>query len=129
LTGVAYVLIIVLVELLAYSTELKLTIAVYSLTLLVSGLSGSFTAVYQASERIFHSAMGTILEKSVTSIVAVLLLTAGFGITAIAAVFVGGAVVSVLWKGFFLRRTVQITAALDIRTMRKLVMGALPFFF
>jgi len=128
LSVIAYAIIAVLIQLLGYSPELKLTIAVYSLILLINGVSGSFTAVYQATERIRHSAMGTIIEKGFISIVALIALNAGFGITVIASIFVLGALLSALWKGFFLRRMIRIDVAFDVTTMKKLVMGALPFF-
>jgi O-antigen/teichoic acid export membrane protein len=128
LSVLAYAIILVLIQVLEYPTEHKLTIAVYCLVLLFNGLSGSLTAVYQASERVFHSAVGTIIEKGFIAVAALAMLSAGVGVTLIAAVFVAGSLLSVLWKGLFLRRMVRLPVAFEIATMQKLVMGALPFF-
>lgn len=128
LSVIAYALIVVLIQLLGYPAELKRTIAVYSLILFVNGVSASCTAVYQGFERVFHSAIGMVIEKGFVSIVALILLIDGHGITAIAGVFVVGSLLGALWKVYFLRRMVRITASSDISTIRKLVIGALPFF-
>src|SRR5262249_57066342 len=84
----AYCIIWLLVHILDYSEELRLTIAVYSIILLFNGLSTSFTAVYQASENVRYSALGTVLEKCLVCALALLLLNLGHGIVVMALVFV-----------------------------------------
>lgn len=128
LSGVAYLGILALVEILGYSADLRLTILVYCVILFFNGLSASLTGVYQASERVFHSAVATILEKISVAALAMLFLLAGYGVTAVAAVLVLGAAIGVLWKALLLRKVVQISWSLSLQTMRKLALGALPFF-
>lgn len=126
--AISYLLILVIVELLEYPGELKTTIAVYSLILLFNGLSGSLTAVYQSAERVFHPAVATVIEKTFVAIVCLMLLHEGYGITTMAAVFVVGSALSVVWKALFLRRIVRISLTLDRLAIRTLIVGALPFF-
>jgi O-antigen/teichoic acid export membrane protein len=95
---------------------------------LSNGISSSLTAVYQGMERVFHSAMGTMIEKALVAVIALILLGSGFGIVAIAAAFVAGSIVGTIWKAAFLRTVTPIRASVDLVTVRKLVMGALPFF-
>ena len=125
---VAYVALLVISHLLRYSTETKLTIAIYSVILLFRGLSTALTAVYQACENVRYVAMGTILDKVFISGAAVLLLSRGYGVLAIAALFAIGELINVIWQACFLRRVVQVDIALSGRTMRMLIAGALPFF-
>lgn len=129
LSVVAYGMVIVIIHLLQYPPELKLTIAIYSVVLFANGLSTSLTAIYQAFENMLHSAIGIILERCFIAIVALFLLNLGYGVATIAMVVVAGTAVSVTWKAIFLRRLVRVKFALDVSAMRMLFIGALPFFF
>src|SRR5947199_6277532 len=53
---VGYLVILVLIKLLSYSAETGQVIAVYSLILACNGLSTTFTAVYQGTQRVVYAA-------------------------------------------------------------------------
>lgn len=127
LAALAYGLIIVAIQVLNYPPELKLTVAVYSAILLFREVGVSFAVVYQAAENVFYSALGTVVEKVLVCALAVLLLSRGYGVVAVAAIYVTGAAVNLLWQAFFLRRVVQLKLAFDVRTMGLLGKSALPF--
>jgi O-antigen/teichoic acid export membrane protein len=128
LAVVAYGMILGITLILGYSPEQRATIAVYCLVLFFSGVSNTFSAVFQASERLLHPAIGNVLEKVLITVLGALLLSRGAGVTALAAIFVVGAAVSASWKAFQLRRLVSVRLALDGRRVRPLLIGALPFF-
>jgi O-antigen/teichoic acid export membrane protein len=125
---VAYVAILALIYGLGYTSEEGLVIAVYSLILATGGFSTTFTSVYQAKQRVVFAAVGSIIEKVLVFMVAVVLLWQGFGVVAMAGVFVVGSAASVLWQGLSLRRVVRIEPRLDRKVMGVLVRNAIPFF-
>ncbi|MEO5952244.1 MAG: flippase, partial [Chloroflexia bacterium] len=125
---VAYIAIILLSNWLGYSPEARKVIAVYSLILACNGLSTTFTAVYQGTQRVVYAAVGSIIEKVLISVLAVVLLELGFGVIAMAAVFVTGSLASVIWQSLYLRRVAQIELRLDRAVMGALLRSAIPFF-
>jgi O-antigen/teichoic acid export membrane protein len=124
----AYLAILVLINWLGYSAETRLVIAVYCLILGFSCLSTTFTAVYQGTQRVSYAAIGSIIEKVLVCLLAVLLLSLGYGVVAMAAVFVVGAAASALWQSLWLRRVARVELRLDRRLMGALVRSAIPFF-
>lgn len=125
---VAYLAILVLIYWLGYSAEAGRVIAVYCLILVFNGLSTTFTAVYQGTQRVVYAAVGSIIEKVLVSLLAVVLLWLGFGVVAMAAVFVAGAAASAFWQGLCLRRIVRIELRLDRTVIGVLIRNAIPFF-
>jgi O-antigen/teichoic acid export membrane protein len=125
---VAYLLIVGIIHVLNYPSDVRQTIMVYTVVLLFNGYSTSLTSVYQGLERMFHSAVGTMIEKVSISAIAVALLMAGFGVVAIASVYVIGSLASVTWKAWHLRRLTTLELRFAYGTMRTLVIGGLPFF-
>jgi hypothetical protein len=103
LSVLAYAMIIGITYLLDYSPQVKLTIAVYCLLLVFNAITESSTAVFQSYENLLHPALGTIIEKVFVAVVAILLLTRGYGVVAMAAVFVAGSALGALWRTVFLR--------------------------
>ncbi len=128
LSAVAYLAIIALIFLLGYSAEAGRVIAVYSLILVANGLSTTFTAVYQGTQRVIFAAVGSIIEKVLVCILAIVLLWLGFGVIAMAAVFVAGSAASATMQGLCLRRVARIELRLDRRIIGTLLRNALPFF-
>lgn len=128
LAVVAYLAIIALIYLLDYSAEARRVIAVYSLVLAWSGIATTFTAVYQGTQQVIYAAIGSVIEKVLICILAVVLLSLGFGVTAMAAVFVAGAAASALWQGLCLRRVAHIKLQIDRAVMGMLIRSAIPFF-
>jgi O-antigen/teichoic acid export membrane protein len=125
---IAYGLILGSIQVLGYDTDVKIVIAVYCLILFVDGISRSLTGVFQAYGRLFHSAMGTIIEKVFVTTVGITLLLQGYDIPVIAGLYVVAATLSMTWKAIFLLRLAPIKIEVGIDTMRRLIIGALPFF-
>lgn len=125
---VAYGLMLALAWLLGYSGELRLTIAIYALTLFCNGAVTSFTAIYQARQRVVYSALGTIVEKTLVCAVALALLFGGYGVIAVAATYVLGAAANALLQGCCLTRIGVRPIPPAREVMAALVRGALPFF-
>ncbi|MEO8285473.1 MAG: flippase [Chloroflexota bacterium] len=125
---VAYLIILMLIYVLGYSAEAAMVIAVYSLILAFNGISTTFTSVYQGTQRVIYAAVGSIVEKVLVCLLAILLLWLGFGVVAMAAVFVGGSAASALLQGLYLRRVARIEFRLDRAIIGVLVRNAIPFF-
>jgi O-antigen/teichoic acid export membrane protein len=124
---VSYVIILALLRWLGYSAEVRQAITVYCLILVCNGLATAFTSVYHATQRVSYAAIGTIIEKVLVCLLAIVLLQRGHGLVAMAAVFVAGAGASAAWQGLFLRRVARIDLRLDRRVLRALALGAIPF--
>lgn len=128
LSVLAYAMIIGIIYLLGYSPEVQLTIVVYCLVVLFHAVTETTTAVFQSYEDLFHPAIGTIIEKVFVAAVAIFLLTRGYGVVEVAAVFVVGGVLGALWRLLFLRKVVRLHLSLDVKRLRPLMIGAFPFF-
>lgn len=125
---VAYLIILGLIYFLGYSAQAGLVIAVYSVILICNGLSTTFTAVYQGTQRVVYAAVGSIIEKVLVCVLAVVLLSLGFSVVAMAAVFVVGSAASALMQAVFLRKVARIELRLDRSVMLILARNAIPFF-
>lgn len=125
---IAYLIIIALIYLLRYSAEAGLVIAVYCLILACNGVSSTFTAVYQGTQRVVYAAVGSIIEKVLVCALALVLLSLGYGVVAMAAVFVVGSAASAAMQGLYLRRVAQLELRLDRRVIGTLARNAIPFF-
>lgn len=125
---VAYLAILLLIYWLDYSAEAGRVIAVYCLILAFNGLSTTFTAVYQGTQRVIYAAVGSIVEKVLVCLLAVVLLWLGFGVIAMSAVFVVGAAASAAMQGLYLRRVTKIELRVDHNVINSLVRSAIPFF-
>lgn len=124
---VTYAGILAAAVLLGYSREQVEVIAVYCLMLVFGALSSSFLAVYQACERILHSSIGGVIEKASITAAALVLLSQGRGVVAVAAVYVVGASLSAAWQAFFIRRLISLSPRLDTHILVSQVKGAVPF--
>jgi O-antigen/teichoic acid export membrane protein len=125
---VAYLAILALIYLLGYSAEARQVIAIYALILAFNGISTTFTAVYQGTQHVIYAAVGSIIEKVLVCALAVVLLWLGFGVVAMAAVFVAGAAAGALWQGMYLQRVARIELRLNRAVIGALVRNAIPFF-
>jgi O-antigen/teichoic acid export membrane protein len=128
LAFVAYLAILTLTYVLSYDDRAALVISVYCVILAFNGLSTTFTAVYQGTQHVVYAAVGSIIEKVLVCVLAIVLLWLGFGVVAMAAVFVVGAAASAAWQGLHLRRVAQPRLRLDRAIMGTLVRNAIPFF-
>ncbi len=123
----AYLLLIGIIYVLGYSPELRLAITVYGFILLCNGWASALGGVYRAMERASYPAVGNIVEKVFNCAIAVLLLNRGYGVVAMVAVFVLGAVANLIWQAARLRRVTTARLIIDVGAMRALIRGALPF--
>lgn len=125
---VAYLVILALIALLGYGADAGLVIAIYCAILASSATATTFTAVYQGLQQVRHAAIGTIIEKVLVCLLAILFLWLGYGVVAMAVVFVVGSIASALWQAAYLRRIVPIRLHLDRQVLLTLVRNAIPFF-
>ncbi len=127
LFSTAYAGTLLIIELLNYPAELQSVIAVYSLVLLFYGISGSLTAVYQASEHVLYPAIAGILEKMFIAAAAIFLLSQGYGVFSVALVYVATGMFTTFWLLFFLRKVIRVRFALNLKMLRGLAAAGLPF--
>lgn len=128
LSVVAFAMIVGLTYLLGYAPVVRLTIAVYCIVILFHAITDSTTAVFQSYENLFSPALGTVIEKVFVAAAAIVLLAGGYGVVAVAAVFVVGGMLGALWRVLFLRKMVRFQFAFDVKKLRPLMIGAFPFF-
>ncbi|HET7034282.1 MAG TPA: flippase [Thermomicrobiaceae bacterium] len=127
--GIAYLMVISLAHLLHYDSTMQHLILIYSLILFLNGYTASFTAAFQAHEYMVPPAVASIFEKVFDAAAAILLLSLGYGILAVAAVYVAGAASNLLWQLVLSRRKLSLgLPRIDRAVVRVLVIGALPFF-
>ena len=124
---VAYPVMLVTVALLGYDAQFQRVVAVYGLMLLSVGLSASLGSVYQGSQSMMHSAIGTVLEKVFVALAVLVLFALNLGILEVATVMVIGSAAAGIWKALMLGRVVSGPWRPDRATARALLGGAGPF--
>ncbi len=123
----AYVALLATVRILGYDESVEGIIALYGLTLMSNGLSGSLTATYQGLQRLGNVAVGTVIEKVLTAGVALLVLARGGGVIEIATVIVVGSMIGALWKALALARVAPVPWTIHAGTVTALLRGSPPF--
>jgi O-antigen/teichoic acid export membrane protein len=124
---VAYIALLGTVRILGYDESVERVIGLYGLTLMSNSLSGSLTAAYQGLQRLANVAVGTVIEKVLTAVAALILLASGGGVIEIAAVIVIGSMVGALWKALSLARVARVLWTIHVGTVRSLLRRAPPF--
>ncbi|HTD64831.1 MAG TPA: flippase [Verrucomicrobiae bacterium] len=119
---IAYVLTVVL----GYDDELQATILVLTDSLLFVGLAGALNAYYQGRERFALPAIANAVQRVAAAVVGIVLLLAGFGVVAVAAVYAVSGAVAVALLVIGLRGTGLAAPRFDPRAVRGLLRAALP---
>ena len=111
---IAYVLTVVL----GYDDELQATILVLTDSLLFVGLAGALNAYYQGRERFALPAIANAVQRVAAAVVGIVLLLAGFGVVAVAAVYAVSGAVAVALLVIGLRGTGLAAPRFDPRAVR-----------
>jgi O-antigen/teichoic acid export membrane protein len=74
-----------------------------------------------------HVAIGTVVEKAFDAVAVIVLFALGFGVVAVAAALVIGALLGGLWKLTFLAKVVSGRPTFQRHAFRSLLRGAAPF--
>jgi O-antigen/teichoic acid export membrane protein len=113
--------------LLGYSGEVRMLVGICGFTLLSSSIASTFASLHYAFERAIFPAVGNILEKGLSALVGILLLSTGAGVQVMALVLLGGSLINGIWQAiwFFLR--VGRGFVIDWTLIRTIARTNIPF--
>lgn len=124
---VLYAVILGIAQLLGYSSEQRVLIAICGILLLSGAISNAMAAVHNASSRAGLASIGLVIEKGLGAVVAIVLLRLGFRVEVMAIVLLVGSVAGMLWQAAWLFRFLGLHLEFDADTLWSLVRGAMPF--
>lgn len=113
--------------LLDYSQETRLILTIYALTMGVSAWSGLLSSLFSGLERQGHPSLGNIIEKVLSAVVGIFLLTQGAGVVEMAWVVLLGAAARLVWLAFAVWPHLQFTLSIRPELFRSLLIGGVPF--
>jgi len=125
---IVYALVLLASWLLGYSPEVRVLVAICGFDLLCNALAGTFTSQHYALERAIFPVAGNILEKGLSALIGILLLSAGAGVQTMAAVLVVGSLINGVWQAVWYFRLVRGKFAIDLALIRVLACKNIPFF-
>lgn len=121
-------LIVVVVQLGHYSVLTQQVIYVLAIGMLLQLLTGPFQAGFQAAERMHYNSLSDVISKGIVSFVSVAVILAGFDIVGVVVVSASAALIVLGLNLYWWRRVGKVSYRLDLKLMRYLVVGGLPFF-
>jgi O-antigen/teichoic acid export membrane protein/acetyltransferase-like isoleucine patch superfamily enzyme len=110
-----------------FGHEERLLVALCGLTLLVDAIGSTFGSVQTAAQRQVFPAVGTVIEKGLGALVAIIWLRLGGGLNAAAFALLGGAVAATTWQAFWFFRLVGVSWRIDLSLLRDLIRQSIPF--
>jgi O-antigen/teichoic acid export membrane protein len=104
-----------------YTAEVRAAVAILAVAAVVELLAKSFYATFQALDDMRPVAMSFIVQRYVTAAVGIVAMLAGAGVVAIAAVYLGGALLALAYGASRLVRRVRPSSHLSTTRARALV--------
>src|SRR6266566_4645345 len=125
---IIYALVLLASWLLGYSPGVRILVAICGFDLLCNALASTFASQHYALERAIFPVVGNILEKGLSALIGILLLSAGAGVQTMAAVLVIGSLINGVWQAVWFFRLVRAKFAVDLALIRIIVRKNIPFF-
>jgi len=125
---IVYALVLLASWLLGYSPEVRVLVAICGFDLLWNALASTFASQHYALEHAIFPIVGNILEKGLSALIGILLLSAGAGVQTMAAVLVVGSLINGVWQAVWFFRLVRGKFALDLALIRVIARKNIPFF-
>ncbi|MCP3682766.1 MAG: flippase [bacterium] len=92
-------------------------------------ISGFFGMIFQAYEKMEYLSLMNIMERVITVCGGILVLSMGYGLIALAGVFLFSYIVNFFLYFFFVRKIVPIGLRFDIDFLKRVMKNGLPFWF
>jgi O-antigen/teichoic acid export membrane protein len=110
-----------------YGGEVQLAAGLLGLTMVAEVLQKALSATFLGLDDLGPTAQALVVQRLVTSVLAIAALVAGAGIVAVSGLFLAGAVIGLLWIALALERRIgRPAAAFTAGGARELFMVALP---
>jgi O-antigen/teichoic acid export membrane protein len=109
--------------------ELRDVLYVTAATLVVMSLNGAQRAAIRGLQKMRWLSLAEVANKLTVMVLAIAVLTAGYGVTAYAAALLAGAAVSLLINGWQLGHMHAARPRFERRELNSLLIDSLPFFF
>lgn len=122
-----YILMLLVSWLLGYSLEVRILIAICGFDLLSNVTVSTFVSIQYALGSTAPSVIGGLLEKWLVTLLGILLLRLGAGVWVMAALFVIGSLVNLVWQATWYLQLIRSRFVIDFKLIRQLVKADLPF--
>ncbi|HZC07577.1 MAG TPA: flippase, partial [Ktedonobacterales bacterium] len=124
---VLFIVALALSVLLGYSPEVRLLIAITGLMLASTAVSSTLVSIQTAYMQPGLAKFGTVIEKVIDAVVAIILLRAGAGVVPVALVLLFGSLAGMVWQIVRVARMMGIRIEWDTQVARTLIHSGMAF--
>lgn len=124
---ITYSIILLISWLMGYALEMRILIAISGFDLLCNAVVNTFVSMHYAFKRAIFPVVGDILEKGLTSLLGVLLLSSGAGVQVMAMVLGACSLVNGIWQAIWYFRLVGTSFTIDLKLIGEMVRTNIPF--
>jgi O-antigen/teichoic acid export membrane protein/acetyltransferase-like isoleucine patch superfamily enzyme len=124
---ISYGCILLFCWLLGYSSEVRTLVAICGFSLLIDAIANLMGSLHNTFERVKIPVLGNILEKSISTLIGVILLSHGAGIVVMAFVLLGSSCLNMLWQAAWALHLVGLPCTFDLPLARMLLRKCIPF--
>lgn len=125
-----FILLFLFVEILNFSDEARSAILIFAIYGVLTSIVELNVGIFRAHERMGFESLVLILEKVLTTGAGIFVLLKGWGLFALAWVFVAGGLTSILVSTILVRKyfcELKLTFNIDFEFMKELIVKSLPF--
>ncbi len=127
LYAIAFVVMIVYVQLVGYPVETAIVILIIGIATFFWQCISAIQAALQGLEQMHYMSIGNIAGKAVNTIVCITLLLLGYGVYLVAAVSALAALVSLSLQVYYLNRLQRVRLIFNPASWKRLLRGGLPY--
>lgn len=124
---VVYAIMLLVSWLLGYTLEVRILVAICGFDLLCNAIANTFGALHNAFEQTIFPTIASILEKGLSTLFGIILLSSGGSVQVMALVLVGGSLINVIWQGGWFFHRVGISFVIDLPLISEIVRRNIPF--
>lgn len=110
-----------------YNAEQRILIVICGLTLLSTAITNTYSSLYYALERTIFPIVGTVLEKSTSALIGIILLMHGADVKVMAFVLLAGSLFNGIWQVIWFYRLIGVSFTINFSLIRELIRTSIPF--
>src|SRR5579859_1036579 len=127
LWSILYGIILCISYFLGYNAEERFLIVICGLTLLITAITNTYSSLYYALERTIFPIVGTVLEKSSSALIGIILLMHGADVKVMAFVLLIGSLINGMWQVIWFYHLIGVSFTINFSLMRGLLRTSIPF--
>jgi O-antigen/teichoic acid export membrane protein len=127
LSIVTFTVIVLTINLLGYPPEVTYVVYIFGLYAIINSFAEMLGFIFQSHEKMEYASLQLLIEKSFITGMGIYLLSIGYGLVALAYVFLFAAIIKLIFGFLFLFKIERPKFELNTSLWKTLTIGSLPF--